>query len=746
MPWCKECQEFHTILEQAPIIGFTRDLSVVEAAADGGCELCAIYAAIYHHFVEAGLIPQGSVVPVYISALAFFGRPSMLSGIPDYEGPCIPFLLRREEEVEAFLQYDVPTVEGTSTASDESLECAKQWMQLCQDTHTSCQLRAGGYYRPTRLLRLFPGEVRLCENDEIDLPADNVAYATLSHSWGSLLPLTLTGARLNSFKKGILLSDLPKTFQEAVEVAMKFGLEYIWIDCLCIIQDSVDDWAKESVMMASIYGNSTLNIAATASRDGRGGCFRTRRTRALRPVKITLQETPFYLIDAEMWWEAFEKAPLNKRAWVLQERLLSPRVLHFDHDQLVWECNELTASERYPKGLRKGLIPAPRFLRNRLDDLLQSKEELLPGQELYHAWKPIVSAYSACGLTKTSDKLIALHGVASRVQEILGGNYAAGLFSDNIESQLLWKVLDNKTSTLPEEHVAPSWSWASIVGPVSLLPQWDFLDTRGEEFTRQFSAEQLKEISVCRVRNKDLLGTRETTSMISHEKLEIECYLVPIYYVAMSETADWKSTKYQPRIRYTVDDFMNDVDVESVPRAAEVWPMALSSWSRSITEGEVWDVVPFEGDTELSVLVSTAKGDEENSFGVRLEHDVRADALTRNTRWLLPVYSVTEWSALDVFSQTQYRSLNGLVVERVGSEGSTFKRCGTFKLRSELNWKGPERFWSNAMKFDAVEGIEPEICDNVGFPVLFEPTSEEESRGFKYEHRDGVKQYVVSII
>lgn len=78
-------------------MGFTRDLAVVEAAADAGCNACAIYAAIYHHFVEAGIIPRGSVVPVFISAVAFFSRPSMLAGIPDYEGPCMPFLLRPAE-------------------------------------------------------------------------------------------------------------------------------------------------------------------------------------------------------------------------------------------------------------------------------------------------------------------------------------------------------------------------------------------------------------------------------------------------------------------------------------------------------------------------------------------------------------------------------------------------------------------------------------------------------------------------
>lgn len=564
-------------------------------------------------------------------------------------------------------------------------------------------------------------------------------YATLSHSWGTILPLILKGGLLPSFKGGLPLSSLPKTFQEAVQVAQRFGVEYIWIDCLCIIQDSPEDWKKESVLMASIYGNSHLNIAATASTDGRGGCFRPRRPSALHPVKMTIHNKDFYLVDAEMWWEAFEKAPLNRRAWVLQERLLSPRVLHFDHDQLVWECNELTASERYPTGLT-GLIPAPRFLRNRLDSLLQTA--VIPGQELFHAWKPIVRAYSSCGLTKNSDKLIALHGIASRVKDSLKANYGAGLFSTDLESQLLWKVLENETSCRPGVHVAPSWSWASIVGPISVLPQWDFLDTRGEQFTRQFSAEELKEKVLCRVRNKDIFGTRDTTSMVSHEKLEVEGYLVPAHYVALSETVEWKEIKYKPELKHDQDP------AGTLP--TEVWPMELRSWLWSRDEGTSRNVRTYEGGSDYSVLISTKKGDEANSFNLKLDYDLRAEALSRDPRWLLPVYSVTEWHGVDVFSMQRYRSMNGLLLERVDAEGAVFRRCGTFKLQGKLNENGPWRFWNSALRFDALEGVEPEICDDVLVPLIstVQPAedSSDEQRSIRYERRDGAKQYVVSIV
>ncbi|KAK3987711.1 heterokaryon incompatibility protein-domain-containing protein [Cladorrhinum sp. PSN332] len=740
MALCKDCEEFLKVLHQeVPAMGFARPLEVVEAAAEAGCRACAIYAAIYHHFVEAGFIPKGSVVPVFISAVAFFSRPSMLAGIPDYEGPCMTFLLRPAEEVESLLRSS--SVEGDATNSDASFACAKEWLRICTTSHTSCRpFQQDGSYRPTRLLHISPSgtEVRLCEGDD-EMPS-KLIYATLSHSWGSVLPLTLIKDRMSSFKRGIPLTDLPKTFQEAVQVSQRFGIDYIWIDCLCIIQDSADDWKQESVLMASIYGNSHLNIAATASRDGRGGCFRPRRATALRPVKMTLHQNDYYLVDAEMWWEAFEQAPLNTRAWVLQERLLSPRVLHFDHDQLVWECNELTASERYPDGI-SGLIPSPRFLRNRLDLLLQTPGALLPGQELFYAWKPIVRAYSSCGLTKSFDKLIALHGIASRIQEALKANYGAGLFSTNLESQLLWRVLDNETSTRPEQHVAPSWSWASIIGPVSVLPQWDFLDTRGEEYTRQFKPAELREKVFCRVRNKELFGTRDATSVVSREKLEVEGYLVPMRYVALSETANWKGTRYGPRLEY-------EQDPDTLP--TEVWPMEMRSWRWSMDEGNSWDVVAYDGGSDHGVLITTKRGDETNSFNLWFEYDVRAEALAEEQRWLLPVYSVTEWKAVDVFDMKRYRALHGLLLERVGNEGAVFRRCGTFTLKASLNEDAPWRLWNSALRFDALEGIEPEICDDVVVPVLpaehpSEDASDEE-RSIRYEQRDGARQYVVTIL
>jgi len=140
-------------------------------------------------------------------------------------------------------------------------------------------------------------------------------------------------------KRGIHLESLVKMFQDAVDITKMLGVEYIWIDSLCIVQDSRQDWEHESLLMGMVCGNSYYDIAATACSDGRGGCFGARDPHTVLPCLVTIgiagKRQLFYLSDIDIWSESFARSPLNVRAWVLQERLLSPRVLHFDNDQLV---------------------------------------------------------------------------------------------------------------------------------------------------------------------------------------------------------------------------------------------------------------------------------------------------------------------------------------------------------------------------------------------------------------------------
>lgn len=219
---------------------------------------------------------------------------------------------------------------------------ARKWIDDCIQNHEHCRLSsaASSGFRPKRLLKLgsTADSVRLCEAAEASSAAPWTApYATLSHCWGGSVPFQLTaGNHVHLLENDISTQELGLTFQDAVEIASKLGVGYLWIDSLCILQDSADDWMEQSVQMQQIYSSSYCNIAATSAADSSEGCFRARKADALRPIKLlSIPESTgsdnddgvaqVYLTDAGLWWERFEREPLNRRAWVLQVSTCSER-------------------------------------------------------------------------------------------------------------------------------------------------------------------------------------------------------------------------------------------------------------------------------------------------------------------------------------------------------------------------------------------------------------------------------------
>ncbi|CAF9938262.1 hypothetical protein IMSHALPRED_000735 [Imshaugia aleurites] len=299
---------------------------------------------------------------------------------------------------------------------------------------------------------------------------------TLSHCWGTAEFLRLTSATKNYLEAGFRLSELPKTFREAVQITRELGVRYLWIDALCIIQDSDEDWKHEAATMMNVYENSHCNIAAAKASDSEQGCFSKRDPLSIAPIVVRTEwnntNKRSYHVHPELWRTYVEECPLNQRAWVIQERTLAPRILHYGRDQLFWECFELSACETYPNGLPQ----RPHEKNTRYFDLdkaisRRTSRALLPEQKLpiYEYWQRIVSTYSACNLTRAEDRLVAISGLAKRIQLSLGDEYLAGLWQDILTSDLLWYVkwLDRKQKTRPTFYRAPSWSWASVNDGVS---------------------------------------------------------------------------------------------------------------------------------------------------------------------------------------------------------------------------------------------------------------------------------------
>lgn len=158
---------------------------------------------------------------------------------------------------------------------------------------------------------------------------------TMSSKGGSVKFATLTMEALPSMLVCIEIDNLTKTFQDAIDTTRRLGYQYIWIDSLCIIQDSTKDWQLESQTMAQVYANSSLNIAAASAKDGRYGCYidRQRRpplaSRVLAQVDSVSGKKMFVDCMLSNDLTIFNEYPLNRRGWVVQEIHLAPRTLFF---------------------------------------------------------------------------------------------------------------------------------------------------------------------------------------------------------------------------------------------------------------------------------------------------------------------------------------------------------------------------------------------------------------------------------
>ncbi|KAH7390478.1 heterokaryon incompatibility protein-domain-containing protein [Pyrenochaeta sp. MPI-SDFR-AT-0127] len=364
--------------------------------------------------------------------------------------------------------------DNTAAAGCQSI--LKEWLNHCSG-HSDCGMQQQSFL-PTRLLDLgdvdSKGQVRLVLSQDLD---HATRYVTLSHCWGGNVPFQLRDETMQKMVNGFGLEELPKTFQQAILVARWVNVRYIWIDSCCIIQGSFSDWEKEAKMMQKVYKHTHFNISADHSNNSHEGCFMDRLAYKFTPCPFIAPKLgQVYLVSQFDITRPLKESPIASRAWVLQERFLSPRVLHFTTDQIFWECPGLYACETFPQGMPHVYdYSKSRHYRSHLT-FTQANEE--DGSKVYEVWGRICEDYSRSALTYTSDKLIAFAGIVSEFQSRLPNDkYLAGIWKADLINGLLWKAaaidgwpiqpngshnLDADpyiTSSMPDTYRAPSWSW-----------------------------------------------------------------------------------------------------------------------------------------------------------------------------------------------------------------------------------------------------------------------------------------------
>ncbi|KAK1751465.1 heterokaryon incompatibility protein-domain-containing protein [Echria macrotheca] len=377
-----------------------------------------------------------------------------------------------------------------SPKSPAALARIKKWINDCKTAHRpACSDRPK---LPTRILEIRNSGTEVCVLVPDGLTGD---YVALSHCWGQVQPTTLNRDTADGLMGGVKTNTLPQSFQDAVWVTHQLGMRYLWIDSLCIVQDDLDDWAREAARMSDVYGNAFLTIAASRAANCNEGFLGDRERPGYVPIPVQTdegrQDIQVFILPRKYagdWrrCERLEDEPLSSRGWAFQERYLSPCTLHFGHRQNSFECPSSFIAEDYcsvhtdwqcvggPGNVPRRLSP-----RAKQTGILQS-------------WNGVIIDYSRRKHTFPEDKLPALAGLASRMLKDLdepipvlqhfgslrhppNTGYLAGARWKHIIDDLCWELDRDYIGRRPDVYRAPTWSWASIDGPIQ------FYEARGPD-------------------------------------------------------------------------------------------------------------------------------------------------------------------------------------------------------------------------------------------------------------------------
>lgn len=365
-----------------------------------------------------------------------------------------------------------------STASDATFNLAGTWIQQCKLDHRVCnELWHLPCSHPTRLLdlqnvhaidRLGHVQLRLIQAILSEENTPSITYVTLSHRWGMSPTLRLLQGpgpqrTVEVLETGFALEKLPLTFQDAVIITKRLGFRYLWIDSLCIIQDSALDWKFESSIMGDIYRGSVCTIAALAATDSHGGCFMNRNPLMFAPCLAR----PTLKVTTRRSRDAFKlSGEILNRGWVVQERVLAPRTLFYGKFGIAWECKELQSTADGPDSFGGN----PKLDFSRLTRPCECEHDISNPSDstitFHKAWSELVRTYSSTELTKREDKFVAFQGIIHQVSVSRNLSPVAGMWKEILPAELLW-CTHTPASYRVDSSIAPSWSWASVESPVT---------------------------------------------------------------------------------------------------------------------------------------------------------------------------------------------------------------------------------------------------------------------------------------
>lgn len=343
----------------------------------------------------------------------------------------------------------------------------EKWLEEClsksETSHKSCSslsIEIKGY--PSRLLGLdeaeSSGHVQLVDTKNWSNPKPE--YTTLSHCWGNPgpRPLKTTNANLSAHMSQIRLAELPKTFRDAVNITRRLGQKYLWIDSLCIIQDDEKDWQQEASLMAAIYENSFLTVAATSAENCEGGCGLEPWTWHIIEAHATTGDGKYRNLQPRTRYQmklkrvgttSKRQSPLYTRGWALQELLLSRRVLYMANDHMRWKCQHIRHRED---------LETPLKLDQPIDQLLGDWSRVATQDLDIECSMDMIEKYSRMEFTYSRDRIPAFAGITHFQAARLKDEPLLGLWATKVARDLAWYSCADSRARLSG---LPTWSWLS---------------------------------------------------------------------------------------------------------------------------------------------------------------------------------------------------------------------------------------------------------------------------------------------
>ncbi len=363
--------------------------------------------------------------------------------------------------------------------SAQAFSQTREWLDQCKN-HTSCGRMPSCTNLPSRVIEVAPA-------DSLGVPCIRStkglkgAYLALSYCWGGNQSYVLTMKNLGSLWQGLEMKRLPRTILDAIEVTKSLGFKYLWVDALCIMQDSVEadaqsDMNEELATMNQVYKNAIMTIVAACAPSIVDGFLRDRPCSEQESFNIPCRRGPeqFFVVHIQehrMYDDMRE--PINARAWTFQEQLLSPRLLIYASHTLQWQCRTITCnlggSYHAPNPSAAPRLPSAQMLLSDGPEQHHKHGSIapeIPHPVLQH-WLRIVTSYSSRKASLPSDKLTAISAIAISYAAVFGPEYLAGIWARSAVQQLCWsRASDRIFCRRPTQYRAPSWSWAALDGTV----------------------------------------------------------------------------------------------------------------------------------------------------------------------------------------------------------------------------------------------------------------------------------------